>query len=104
MIGLRVPECYEWKETTAGRVVQRLDDPSSLSWATITESTKAGRFVVRQGGPRRLWDEIVSAHRWWQEQGDPVFSRFGMTIDRDGQRLWLDHPGNVVPLTGGVDG
>ncbi|OJF13884.1 hypothetical protein BG844_12775 [Couchioplanes caeruleus subsp. caeruleus] len=98
VIGLLVQECYEWTETTDQGTVQRLDDPSSGSWATVTaDDTTSGRYEVRQGGPRRLWDEIVSAHEWWQGQGSPVFTRFGVTVDQDGRRLWLDEPGNVVP-------
>jgi protein-L-isoaspartate O-methyltransferase len=96
-IGLLVPECYEWTETTEHGFVQRLDDPSSGSWATVTINTAtSGPYAVRQGGPRQLWDEVVSAYQWWQDAGSPVFTRFGVTVAREGQTVWLNHPGNVI--------
>lgn len=55
----------------------------------------AGR--VEQGGPRRLWNEMQAAHRWWTEQGRPGPDRFGLTATATGeQRLWLDGPENPV--------
>lgn len=100
-IGLRVPGCYEWTEKTDRGLIQRLDDPSTESWAAITIDTTAddGPYDVRQGGPRALWDEIVSAYQWWQQAGSPVFTRFGVTVDQDGQHVWLDDPGNHIGPT-----
>lgn len=98
VIGLLVPECYEWREATEHGFTQRLDDPSTASWATVAVDNTAigGPYAVQQGGPRALWDEIVSAYWWWQEAGSPVFTRFGATVTRDRQSVWLDDPGQVV--------
>lgn len=51
-------------------------------------------------GPRRLWDETEAAYRWWETQGRPVRDRFGLTVDQDGQRVWLDEPDRLVPAVG----
>ena len=99
-VGLLVPECYEWTEKTAHGFVQRLDDPSSGSWATVTvDQAAGGPYAVRQGGPRQLWDEVVSAYQWWQDAGSPPFTRFGVTVTRAGETVWFDHPGNVIAPT-----
>ncbi|WP_240926561.1 hypothetical protein [Streptomyces sp. JB150] len=55
-------------------------------------------FEVYQSGPRKLWDEVETAYRWWQEQGRPGFERFGLTVDGDDERIWLDSPDNSVPV------
>ncbi|MFI0740101.1 hypothetical protein ACH4PU_18725 [Streptomyces sp. NPDC021100] len=52
--------------------------------------------LVWQGGPRRLWDEVEAAYRWWAALGEPAPARFGLTVDGTGGRIWLDEPGNVV--------
>ncbi|MFD9910072.1 methyltransferase domain-containing protein [Streptomyces sp. NPDC059063] len=52
---------------------------------------------VWQSGPRRLWNEMEAAHRWWEGQGRPGFERFGLTADSDGERAWLDSPEHPVP-------
>ncbi|MFI1652657.1 hypothetical protein ACH4XT_37795 [Streptomyces avidinii] len=51
---------------------------------------------VVQSGPRKLWDETEAAYRWWEEQGRPDFTRFGLTVGPDGQTPWLDLPNNPV--------
>lgn len=49
--------------------------------------------TVYQAGQRRLWDEVVTAYRWWEEKGRPGHDRFGLTVTADGQhRAWLDDP------------
>jgi hypothetical protein len=51
---------------------------------------------VYQSGRRRLWDEVETAFRWWQDQGRPGFQRFGLTVTADGQVAWLDEPSHVL--------
>ncbi|MEV5873695.1 methyltransferase domain-containing protein [Streptomyces sp. NPDC052101] len=62
------------------------------SWATVEYVPGRTEFEVEQYGPRRLWDETAAAWDWWLAQGRPDRDRFGLTVDRDGQRVWLDAP------------
>ena len=55
--------------------------------------------TVAEGGPRRLWSVLESAHRFFVDHGRPTRDRFGLTVDQHGQRTWLDEPGNVFQLT-----
>ena len=56
---------------------------------------------VAQRGPRRLWDEVERAWRWWDGQGRPTIHDFGLTVtvapvgDDAEQVAWYrdrDHP------------
>lgn len=47
---------------------------------------------VEQGGPRRLWDEVLTAHADWTNLGKPPRSRFGLTVNSETQEFWLDSP------------
>lgn len=47
---------------------------------------------VEQGGPRRLWDEVLAAYADWTELGEPRRSRFGLTVTPTIQYFWLDSP------------
>jgi protein-L-isoaspartate(D-aspartate) O-methyltransferase len=59
------------------------------SWAV--HYTQSG--VVEQRGPRKLWDELESAHDTWSRLGKPTRDCFGLTVGPDGQHvLWLDEP------------
>lgn len=63
------------------------------SWACL--DLDAG--TVEQAGARALWDDVESAHRRWQELGEPARERFGLTVHPDGvHRLWLDRPEHRV--------
>jgi Protein-L-isoaspartate(D-aspartate) O-methyltransferase (PCMT) len=44
-----------------------------------------------QGGPVRLWDGIETAHLEWQQLGQPIRSRFGLTVHKGRHTVWLDH-------------
>jgi hypothetical protein len=74
-------------------------DVTTESAATVQvnpEYTDNGRFPVRQHGPRRLWDELETAHTWWLEHDRPGRARYGLTITPDTQTVWLDQPSNTV--------
>jgi protein-L-isoaspartate(D-aspartate) O-methyltransferase len=60
------------------------------SW--VRHSTRDGRHVVEQGGPRALWDLAEAAHERWLALGSPRRDRFGVTVAPSGQRFWLDAP------------
>ena len=69
-------------------------------WAADGSWARVDGDSVRQAGPRRLWDEAEAAWRWWEEQGRPGRDRFGLTVDRDGQRVWLDSTDHLLPVVG----
>jgi methyltransferase of ATP-grasp peptide maturase system len=63
------------------------------SWAV--HYTQSGQ--VEQRGPRRIWDELETAHDIWTRHGEPARDRFGITVRPDGHHvLWLDRPDNGV--------
>lgn len=65
------------------------------SWARISmNSTDSGGHEVTQGGPRRLWRIVETAHERWNQLGRPGWDRFGLTVTPAEQTVWLDHPGN----------
>jgi hypothetical protein len=44
---------------------------------------------VRQGGPRRLWDELEALHREWSDRGCPPRQEIGLTVTASGEhRIW----------------
>ncbi len=100
-IGLQMPGAF-WS-------VERYDDGTytlwtystdTHSWASADYVPGADSFAVVQSGPRRLWDETEAAYHWWEGQGRPGFDRFGLTVDSDGERAWLDSPDHPVPSAG----
>jgi protein-L-isoaspartate(D-aspartate) O-methyltransferase len=73
----------------------------SVATVLVTpEHTAAGRWPVRQHGPRRLWDEAEAAYSAWVEHGKPARDRYGMTVTADRQVVWLDQPANVLVTLG----
>ncbi|MGH3624932.1 MAG: ATP-grasp peptide maturase system methyltransferase [Sciscionella sp.] len=63
------------------------------SWAYQT--LENDELVAVQGGSRRLWDEIETAHREWTRLGRPDRGRFGLTVGPHGHTVWLDEPSNA---------
>ncbi|MEV5879971.1 hypothetical protein AB0L75_38330, partial [Streptomyces sp. NPDC052101] len=74
-----------------------LRDTAVASWATVDFEEDRTEFEVVQSGPRKLWDEVEKAYRWWEAQGQPGFQRFGLTVSTKGETVWLDDPRNPVP-------
>ncbi|MER7670815.1 methyltransferase domain-containing protein [Kitasatospora sp. NPDC096128] len=72
-----------WVATTGG------DSWAAVDWDGTRDTA---RYTVWQHGPRRLWEEVEAAHRWWLENGRPGPERFGLTVTPDGQWVWLDEP------------
>ncbi|MGH3797230.1 MAG: hypothetical protein ACRDSP_20340, partial [Pseudonocardiaceae bacterium] len=60
------------------------------AWASVS----AG--LVLQAGTRNLWDEAVTAHQRWLRYGHSTRWRFGLTMTREHQWVWLDEPTNMV--------
>ncbi|MEU9003981.1 methyltransferase domain-containing protein [Streptomyces sp. NPDC048551] len=48
--------------------------------------------TVTETGPRRLWTALEDAFRAYAAAGSPGPERYGITVDRVGQRVWLDSP------------
>ncbi|MGW2802907.1 hypothetical protein [Streptomyces sp. NPDC001221] len=65
-------------------------------WTSDGSWARAEHRTVRQAGPRLLWDAVEAAHMLFAEHGRPGRERFGVTVTREGQRIWLDHPGREV--------
>lgn len=66
------------------------------SWTCASYEQSPGGFEVQHVGPRRLWDEVAGAYCRWVDMGRPSRDRFGLTITRGDQRLWLDEPANII--------
>ncbi|MFD7665921.1 methyltransferase domain-containing protein [Streptomyces sp. NPDC059788] len=97
-IGVQVPDAFPWMESYEdGSYTLWLRDTEVTSWATADHVPGHREFEVCQHGPRNLWDEVAAAYRWWERQGQPGFERFGLTVDGDGERVWLDSPDRPVP-------
>jgi hypothetical protein len=43
-----------------------------------------------------LWDEAETAYKHWRDLGAPQRARFGLTLDPDGQHIWLDTPTTLI--------
>jgi protein-L-isoaspartate(D-aspartate) O-methyltransferase len=69
-----------------------LRDPISGSWASVVPGGD-GRFLVRQKGIRRLWDDAENAYRWWIGQGKPSGLDWVWTITPGRQTIQLDATG-----------
>lgn len=70
---------------------------SDRSWAAAVLRDGRPTSTVYQGGPRRLWDELETAHRWWTSAEKPDVTRFGLTVTPEGETAWLDSPQHPVP-------
>lgn len=98
-IGLRVPavryrEAWNVSDPEATRRLVLWDGNGSE--AVVFYDNWQGSDAVRQTGPRNLWGEVTAARAWWEAQGRPEFTRFGVSVLPDVQTVWLDHPGNAV--------
>ncbi|MGK5733471.1 methyltransferase domain-containing protein [Streptomyces sp. URMC 124] len=98
-VGVQVPDVFPWMEMYGdGSYTLWLRDTAVTSWATADYEEGREEFEVRQSGPRKLWDEVEAAYRWWEGHGRPGFTRFGLTVDDAGEHVWLDSPERPVPL------
>ncbi|WP_405979322.1 methyltransferase domain-containing protein [Streptomyces sp. NBC_00158] len=93
VIGLRVPGVF-WRSEPYedGTYTLWLYSTDTESWATADHVPGSREFEVVQSGPRRLWDEVERAFRWWDHAGRPGFEGFGLTVTDAGQSAWLADP------------
>lgn len=61
-----------------------LTDPRSESWARVQVDVDDTEREVTQGGDRRLWDELETAHELWTHLGRPQPVDFTITVSPDG--------------------
>lgn len=96
-IGQRVPRCRPLSiSEDDGSVMTWFVDHATGAWASLRYEPDATEFEVRQAGRRRLWDEIEATYRWWAAAGSPGPGRYGITVTRDRQTVWLDEPENAI--------
>ncbi|MFF1345157.1 ATP-grasp peptide maturase system methyltransferase [Streptomyces sp. NPDC058322] len=68
-----------------GRTEHVVVDMDAGVWAVLFRD--GGRWMVRQGGPVRLWDDITERVSQWQTDGCPPADRMRLYVGPDGQRL-----------------
>lgn len=102
-IGLHLPTArYRtvWNErdprTTRRLVLWDIDGSRAAVFFHDWRATDA----VQQTGPRNLWDEATAARAWWESEGMPELTRFGVTVTGTAQHVWLDEPSHVVSTMG----
>ncbi|WP_024759934.1 ATP-grasp peptide maturase system methyltransferase [Streptomyces exfoliatus] len=60
-------------------------DVDAGSWASLRQL--GGRWIVRQGGPDRLWDRVEDHVTRWQRAGSPDLERFRITVTPEAQTI-----------------
>lgn len=96
-VGLLVANCTRTPDRKQdGRRPVWFYSLTDMSWAVVIFREGRDTATVYQSGPRRLWDEVEAAFRWWQQQGRPGFDRFGLTVTAGRQVGWLDEPSNFL--------
>ncbi|MFF3730021.1 hypothetical protein ACFYXM_06785 [Streptomyces sp. NPDC002476] len=60
-------------------------DVNAETWAVVFQD--GARWMVRQGGTARLWDEISERLARWQSDGRPSADRMWLHVGPDGQCL-----------------
>jgi protein-L-isoaspartate(D-aspartate) O-methyltransferase len=96
-IGQRVEGVYRvWQASkqpnSSARVgMLRLYCPADGSWACVVLMTEPP-YPVEQAGPRRLFNEVETAYRWWQQAGKPAVEDWLVTVGPAGQQITLNPP------------
>lgn len=91
-VALRVPHCtkvYCSANDNSEEFTLWFFDPLSHSWASIDYEPGTKIYQVEQLGPRRLWDEVEAACRWWVDAGSPKAEQWQFTVTPEGQHVEL---------------
>ncbi len=93
-IGIQVPRCkrlYQPADDDLKEAILWLLDPWTRSWASLHHipDVASDAYPVRQLGPRRLWDEVEAAYRWWCDAGSPAAGAWRFTVTSEGQHVVL---------------
>lgn len=77
--------------------IEKRNRPALLLYAedgshaqAVIEPETDGQYRVIQGGPRRLWDTVETAHTMWARLAKPAPHRFGVVANQTIQFVWLD--------------
>ncbi|MGW6454570.1 methyltransferase domain-containing protein [Streptomyces sp. NPDC055078] len=99
-VGLALPDAWhllaeavEVHDTTSLFILA----DNRTSWACVDHAPSGDEHLVKQYGPRRLWDEAEAAYRAWADLGRPGRDRAGLTVTADGERVWIDTEDHIVP-------
>ncbi|MFE3743062.1 methyltransferase domain-containing protein [Streptomyces sp. NPDC059134] len=98
-IGLDLPDAWYLRadaDDGSGEATFWILADDRRSWAAAGHVPGASTYAVTQYGPRALWDEAERSYRRWEKRGRPARDRAGLSVTRDGERVWLDTPGDVV--------
>nr|WP_202446771.1 methyltransferase domain-containing protein [Streptomyces sp. SID5468] len=90
-VGLRVRDVWHGMSASGDRRLAWFYGLTDTSWAVVAFRDGERRHPVYQSGPRRLWDEVEAAWRWWCAVGRPGVDGFGLTMRLDGgHEVWLE--------------
>ncbi|AJF66575.1 hypothetical protein [Streptomyces vietnamensis] len=68
------------------RIRGRPRSKTSRAWAALHRDGD-DRWVVRQGGPDRLWDRVEEHVARWRRDGSPDLGRFRITVTPETQTI-----------------
>nr|WSW47036.1 ATP-grasp peptide maturase system methyltransferase [Streptomyces sp. NBC_01001] len=60
-------------------------DVEAGAWAALRQD--GGTWLVRQGGPARVWDDIEERVTRWRADGSPALDRFEIKVTKEGQEI-----------------
>ncbi|MFD3875415.1 ATP-grasp peptide maturase system methyltransferase [Streptomyces sp. NPDC058623] len=82
---LAAPRAQRISLNRDGRTEHVLLDVEGGSWAALHEDN--GRWLVRQGGTDRLWDDIQDHLTRWKKDRAPALDQFEITVTPDRQTI-----------------
>ncbi|AXE86741.1 hypothetical protein [Streptomyces sp. Go-475] len=81
---LAAPRAQRLSVTIADTTQQVLVDVEVGAWAALVQDGE--HWIVRQGGPVRLWDAVGGHVLRWRASGSPALDRFQVTLTPEAQR------------------